>query len=171
MGGAQHRRTDVGTPWAATRALALLVCACAAPPAPAPEPPARPASAPSPTDACPSDLSGLWRHGEDDSFRYLARDDGGVLTLQVTHTTDAGAQQSELVLVRAPGSFLGAVGLARMLPDGGCAALFPAEIVSCADGGLVVSTVERLRVDGAWRPVEPGVYHLHRLVRVTADAG
>ncbi len=152
--------------------LLLWACGCAAPPAPPPEPPARPAPPPSPLAGCPADLSGVWRHSEDDSFRYLARDDGGVLLLEVHHVAaDGGTEASQLVLVRSPGSFVGAVGVARFNGDAGCAALFPAEVVSCADAGLVVYTVQRLRVDGACRPVEPGVHRLHRLVRVPPDAG
>ncbi|MGO8969720.1 MAG: hypothetical protein ACLQDQ_09120 [Myxococcaceae bacterium] len=117
-------------------------------------------------------MSGLWRHSDDDSFRYLARDDGGVLTLEVRHLMgDGGAEVSQLVLVRSMAGFVGAVGVARLSGDAGCAALFPAEVVSCADAGLVVSTVERLRVDGACRTVEPGVQRLHRLLRVTPDGG
>ncbi len=118
------------------------------------------------------DLSGVWRHSEDDRFRYLARDDGGVVILEVQHAwADGGTETSQLVLVRSPGSFVGAVGVGRLQGDAGCVALFAAEVVSCADAGLVVSTVERMRVDGACRPVEPGVHRLHRLVRVPADAG
>jgi len=127
---------------------------------------------PSPLAGCPQDLSGRWRHSEDTSFRYLARDDGGVLLLDVQHMrADGGLEASQLVLVRSPGSFVGAVGVARLQGDAGCAALFPAEVVSCADGGLVVSTVERLRVDGACRPVNTAAHRLHRLVRVPPDAG
>ncbi len=157
-------------------ALALLLLSgCAGPPAPTrpPEVALRAPVPPSPLDACQGDLSGVWRHSEDDGFRYLARDDGGVLTLLAQRTTrDGGAQSSEVVLVRTPGNFVGAVGVARPLGDAGCAALFPAEVVSCEDGGLVVATVDRLRVDARCRPLEPGaVPRLHRLVRVTADAG
>ncbi len=132
----------------------------------------RPPAPVSPLEECQRDLSGLWRHSEDDRFRYLARDDGGVLILDVqVAREDGGSDVSQLVLVRSSGSFVGAVGLARRFADAGCAALFAAEVVSCADAGLVLSSVERLRVDGACRPLEPGVLRLHRLVRVTADAG
>ena len=143
------------------------------PPVPPAEaaPPAQPR--PSPLAGCDADFSGLWRHSEDDGFRYLASDDGGVLTLESFRTgLDGGARSSEVVLVRAPGSFVGAVGVAHLQADAGCAALFPVEVVSCADAGLVVATVDRLRVDAQCRPLEaPTVRRLHRLVRVAADAG
>jgi hypothetical protein len=85
---------------------------------------------------------------------------------------DGGLNSSEVVLVRSPGSFVGAVGMARSQGDGGCAALFPAEVVSCADAGLVVATVDKLRVDSQCRPVgEPAERRLHRLVRVAPDGG
>jgi len=152
--------------------LLLLACGCAAPPPPPPDAEARPAPPPSPLAGCAEDLSGAWRHRDDDSFRYLARDDGGVLLLEVQHATaDGGVEASQLVLVRSPGSFVGAVGVGRVKGDAGCAAFFPVEVVSCADAGLVVSTAERLRVDGACRPVENAVHRLHRLVRLTPDAG
>jgi hypothetical protein len=115
----------------------------------------------------------LWRHTEDDGFRYLARDDGGVLLLEAVRTaTDGGSSSSQVVLVRSPGNFVGAVGLAHVQGDAGCAVLFPAEVVSCADGGLVVATVDRLRVDGQCRTLEqPTARRLHRLVRVAPDGG
>ncbi len=125
-------------------------------------------------DACRQDFSGLWRHSEDDGFLYLAEDDGGVLLLKTLRRAKDGGppSSSEVVLVRSPGSFVGAVGVARPLGDGGCAALFPAEVVSCADAGLVVATVDKLRVDSQCRPVgEPAEPRLHRLVRVAPDGG
>jgi hypothetical protein len=85
---------------------------------------------------------------------------------------DGGAASvASLFLQRTAGGFVGAVGTARPSADGGCVALFPAEVVSCADGGLVVATVERLRVDAACRPVTPGARRLHQLVRVGSDGG
>jgi hypothetical protein len=156
--------------------LASLVasgCAVRPPPAPPAETPPRVEAASSPLDGCGADLSGLWRHSEDDGFRYLGRDDGGVLVLEALRTErDAGTQSSEVVLVRSPGRFLGAVGLAHLGADAGCAALFPVEVVSCADAGLVLATVDRLRVDAQCKPLEqPAVRRLHRLVRVAPDAG
>jgi hypothetical protein len=156
-------------------ALVLLVFGCAAPPPPAPAPAVEVRSPePSPLDACRGDFSGLWRHSEDDGFRYLARDDGGVLILDAQRRLgDGGVQSSQVVLVRSVGNFVGAVGVARLRGDAGCAALFPAEVVACADGGLVVATIDRLRVDASCRALEqqPGGRRLHRLVRVTPDAG
>jgi hypothetical protein len=124
-------------------------------------------------DACATNLSGLWRHSDDDSFRYLARDDGGVLILESVRTgRDGGSHSSEVVLVRTPGHFVGAVGVARVRADAGCAALFPVEVVSCADAGLWVSTVDRERVDAECRLLgQPASRHVHHLVRVAPDAG
>ncbi len=157
------------------RVALLLVCGCAVQPAAPPPVDVVPHSEPppSPLEACRQDFSGLWRHSQDDGFLYLAEDDGGVLVLKsLRRTKDGGMQSSEVVLVRAPGSFVGAVGLARPQGDAGCAALFPAEVVSCADGGLVVATVDKLRVDGECRPVgAPAERRLHRLVRVAPDGG
>ncbi len=159
-------------------AFLLLLAACAAPPAPpaplapATAPPTLPAPAPSPLEGCPKDFTGLWRHSQDDGYRYLARDDGGVVVLDVRHAVaDGGFETAQLVLVRSPSSFLGAVAVAHMHADAGCVAFFPVEVVQCADGGVVLSTVERLRVDADCRAVAPGVYHQHRLVRVTQDGG
>jgi hypothetical protein len=96
-----------------------------------------------------------------------------VLVLKAVRTMpDGGSQVSQVVLVRSPGNFVGVVGVGRVQGDAGCAALFPAEVVSCADAGLVVATVDRLRVDGQCRPVgEPAARRLHHLVRVAPDAG
>jgi hypothetical protein len=152
--------------------LLPLALACAAPP-PAPEPLPPQAPAPDPLGACRGDLSGLWRPAADDGFRYQATDDGGVLVLEARRDPgDGGVTNSAtLVLQRSLGGFVGAVGAPRLSADGGCVALFPAEVVSCADEGLVVATVDRMRVDGACRPVAPGERTLHRLVRVVSDAG
>lgn len=127
----------------------------------------------SPLAGCDADFTGLWSHSEDDGFRYLARDDGGVLTLESVWTgRDGGSRSSQVVLVRSPGTFVGAVGVAQLQADAGCAALFPVEVVSCADAGLVLATVDRLRVDERCKPLElPTVRRLHRLVRLTPDAG
>jgi hypothetical protein len=160
------------------RRLALvlvLATGCALPP-PSVTPPTaevRAPPVPGPLDGCQANLSGLWRHSLDDGFRYRAHDDGGVLVLLAERTArDGGVQSSEVVLVRSSGNFVGAVGAARLRGDAGCAALFPAEVVSCADAGLVVATVDRLRVDGNCRPLEPvAPPRLHRLVRVSPDAG
>jgi hypothetical protein len=159
-----------------TLLLALLLASgCAGQPAPSPlgETALHPEPPPGPLDACRQDFSGLWRHSEDDGFLYLAQDDGGVLTLKALRTgKDGGSQASNVVLVRSPGNFVGVVGLANLQSDAGCAALFPAEVVSCADAGLVVATVDKLRVDGQCRPVgAPAERRLHRLLRVVSDAG
>jgi len=172
--GIGRRRAGAG------RLLPLtLLLGCAAP-APASEGPGvlspaplpRPDSGPAAEDECAADLSGLWRHAEDDGFRYRARDDGGTLVVVILRT-DAGAVPSaSLVLQRSTGGFVGAVALARPGTDGGCVALFPAEVVSCADAGLVVATVPRLRVDGACRPLDETTARVrHLLVRVAPDAG
>src|SRR5277367_3315652 len=68
-----------------TLLLALLLasgCAGRPPPSPAGEAALHLEPPPGPLDACRQDLSGLWRHSEDDGFLYLAQDDGGVLTLK-----------------------------------------------------------------------------------------
>ena len=153
--------------------LVALGCAVRPPAPPFTEGTSQPKAPAGPLDACRQDFSGLWRHSEDDGFMYIARDDGGVLLLQAVRTSkDGGSQTSEVVLVRSAGSFVGAVGVARLHGDGGCAALFPAEVVSCADAGLLLATVDRLRVDAQCRPVgDPPEQRLHRLVRVAPDAG
>jgi hypothetical protein len=152
--------------------LLALALACAAP-APTPAPIVLTPPAPTPHDACRDDLSGLWRQAGEDGFRYQATDDGGVLLLEARRDPgDGGAVSSaSLFLQRSLGGFVGAVGAPRLSADGGCVALFPAEVVSCADGGLVLATVDRMRVDAACRPVAPGARTLHRLERVVSDAG
>jgi hypothetical protein len=155
--------------------LLLSAVGCATPPPAAAREVAPATAKPSPDagDACQGDFSGLWRHSEDDGFRYLAHDDGGTLLLDVRRAAeDGGVVSSEVVLVRSGESFVGAVGLARAEVDGGCVVLFPVQVVSCADGGLVVATVDRLRVDETCRAVEPTpARRLHRLVRVPGDGG
>ena len=61
-------------------------------PQPPPEPPAPPRPAVVVPPGCLDSLSGSWIHATDQAFRYEAEDDGGTLTLLVTHllVLDAG---------------------------------------------------------------------------------
>jgi len=165
------RRRLPGAPRGALPLLVALAAASGAASGPPAERPASPQRRGLP-DGCSADLSGLWRHAEDDRYLYRAQDDGGTLTVAILRADAGPAPAAALVLQRSSGGFVGAVAVARPSADGGCVAFFPAEVVSCADGGLDVSTVPRLRLDPACRPSEavpPPV--VHRLVRLPGDGG
>lgn len=71
----------------------LLISACVTTtPQPPPEPPAPPRPPVMVPQGCLDSLSGNWVHATDPSYRYQGEDDGGTLTLVVTHvlTVDAG---------------------------------------------------------------------------------
>ncbi|MFZ5443027.1 MAG: hypothetical protein ACOZQL_23675 [Myxococcota bacterium] len=69
----------------------VLVSCVRTSPQPPPEPPPVIPTVRVP-EGCLEDLSGAWRHADDPAFTYLAADDGGSLSLQLTHRAapDAG---------------------------------------------------------------------------------
>jgi hypothetical protein len=61
-----------------------------------------------------------------------------------------------------------------MTPSGpGCEASLPVELTGCPDGGLLLKSVERIRVDGQCTPVDasPPETRSYLLVREMPDAG
>jgi hypothetical protein len=83
---------------------------------------------------------------------------------------DAGAPppRVELVLTRSPAGFSGQARLTVRHPEGReCTAAFPAEVVACGDGGLVISAAVDVSLDPGCQPVAPGpaawaTHHLRR---------
>ena len=155
--------------------LALLGGACAAPP---PPPPETPIGKPLP-EGCQDDFAGRWVLASDRSWTYRATDDGGTVVLDVERRwADGGtpdrASSARVVLRRTPGGVVGETRAPRMGPAGpGCEASLPVELIGCPDGGLLLKTVERLRVDGQCTPVDasPPESRTHLLVRAGPDAG
>lgn len=151
--------------------LLLLLAACVRT---TPQPPAEPPPPPRPAFAVPpgclAPLSGSWVHSTDPGYRYEAVDDGGTLTLVVTHVAivdagfsphrfrvvdagtdagpepqpDAGAEVRSPVRVelqRTANGFLGATLAPLTHPSGRvCEGRFPTAVISCADGGLLLET-------------------------------
>jgi hypothetical protein len=154
--------------------LALLA-ACAAPP---PPPPATPVSRPLP-EGCQDDFSGRWVLASDPSWSYRASDDGGTVVLDVERRwADGGtsdrASSARVMLRRTPNGLVGETRAPRMGPSGpGCEASLPVELTGCPDGGLLLRTVERLRVDGQCAPVDasPPETRSYLLVRPSSDGG
>ena len=115
----------------------------------------------------------------DPSWSYRATDDGGTVVLDVErHWADGGtparASSARVVLRRTPAGLVGETRAPRMGPSGpGCEASLPVELTGCPDGGLVLRTVERMRVDGQCAPVDasPPETRTYRLVRAARDAG
>ena len=70
----------------------LLVACIRTTPQPPPEPPPPPRPLVMVPPGCLESLAGTWSHATDQAFRYEAQDDGGTLTLLVTHlqVLDAG---------------------------------------------------------------------------------
>ena len=158
-------------PWGT---LALLV-ACAAPP---PPPPATPVARSLP-EGCRDEFAGRWVLASDPSWSYRASDDGGTVTLDVErHWADGGTPErpssARVVLRRTPTGLTGETRAPRMGPSGpGCEASLPVELMGCPDGGLLLRTVERVRVDGQCTPVDaaPPETRTYLLVRSDRDAG
>jgi hypothetical protein len=165
-----------GTPGRLLRwgCLAFLA-ACAAPP---PPPPATSVERPLP-EGCQGDFAGRWVLASDPSWSYRASDDGGTVVLEVERRWGDGgtpqrASSARVVLRRTPTGLVGETRAPRMGPSGpGCEASLPVELTGCPDGGLLLKTVERVRVDGQCIPVDaaPPESRTHLLVRAGSDAG
>jgi hypothetical protein len=115
----------------------------------------------------------------DPSWSYRATDDGGTVVLDVERRwadggTPARASSARVVLRRTPAGLVGETRAPRMGPTGpGCEASLPVELTGCPDGGIVLRTVERMRVDEQCTPVDaapPGT-RTYLLVRTAPDAG
>ena len=154
--------------------LAFLV-ACAAPP---PPPPATSVERRIP-EGCQGDFAGRWVLASDPSWSYRATDDGGTVVLDVERRwADGGtperASSARVVLRRTPTGLAGETRAPRMGPSGpGCEASLPVELTGCPDGGLLLKTIERVRVDGQCTPVDaaPPEARTYLLVRSLPDAG
>ena len=143
--------------------------------------------------------SGAWHHATDSRFQYEAVDDGGSLALSVfftppvdagrpvrrfsrdgglawlvpapdagidggEFTSDAGpAPIAQLVLRRTPTGFVGVASA----DAGPCA--FPARIIACEPGALVLETIARQPRDCA--VVSDAGWQLQRLLKTGFDAG
>jgi hypothetical protein len=155
-------------------ALALLF-ACAAPPAP----PAETAAGRWLPEGCPGEFAGRWVLASDPSWSYRASDDGGTVVLDVERRwADGGTPErtssARVVLRRTPGGLTGETRAPRMGTTGpGCQASLPVELTGCPDGGLLLRTVERMRVDEQCAAVDPSPpeTRTYLLVRSAVDAG
>ena len=88
--------------------------------------------------------------------------------------TPERASSARVVLRRSPNGLTGETRVPRMGPAGpGCEASLPVEVTGCPDGGLLLRTVERIRVDGRCAAVDasPPETRTYLLVRETPDAG
>ncbi len=164
-----------GSAWRGWSALAMI-SACAAPP---PPPPAAPPEARALPEGCADDFAGQWVLASDPSWAYRATDDGGTVVLDVErHWADGGTpgrtSSARVVLRRTPAGLAGEARAPRMGPSGpGCEASLPVTLVGCPDGGLLMKTVDRMRVDGRCAAVDaaPPETRTYLLLRSATDAG
>lgn len=165
--------------------LLLLISACVTTtPQPPPEPPAPPRPPVMVPQGCLDSLGGPWVHATDPSYRYEGEDDGGTLTLVVTHVLtvdagfsprrfrvsdagvdagpelDAGAPVPSAVrieLQRTGHGFVGATLAPLTHPTGRvCEGRFPTTVLSCADGGLLLESQSATALgDACQAPARP----------------
>jgi hypothetical protein len=159
---------------------ALLMVSCPRPAAlvrPTPAPLDVPLTPPPPLlpPGCEKPLAGLYRHVDDDTFRYALTDDGQTVTLQAFR--QFGATRLDLgpaglaVLHRTATGFHGESRFA--LTDGGCEVAFPYQITACTPEGLTFRTRSAQRVAVGCAP-EPGEHLLLEpqvLLRLAAPDG
>ena len=151
----------------------LLACAAPAPP------PVEPLAARALPEGCGDDFSGRWVLAGNPSWSYRSTDDGGTVVLDVERRwADAGtpgrASSARVVLRRTPTGLTGETRAPRMGASGpGCEASLPVELTGCPDGGLLLRTVERMRVDGQCAAVDasPPETRTYLLVRAAGDVG
>jgi len=155
--------------------LLAALLACATPPPP-PVAPAAPRALP---EGCGDDFSGRWVLASDPTWSYRATDDGGTVLLDVERRwADGGtpdrASSARVVLRRTATGLSGETRAPRMGASGpGCEASLPVELSGCPDGGLLLRTVERMRVDGRCAAVDasPPETRSYLLVRAPPDGG
>ena len=153
----------------------VLLAACAAPPSPPPETPVSRAL----PEGCRNEFAGRWVLASDPSWSYRATDDGGTVMLDVERRwadggTPGRASSARVILYRTPTGLAGETRAPRMGPTGpGCEATLPVELTGCPDGGIVLKTVERVRVDGQCAPVDasPPETRTYLLLREAPDGG
>lgn len=172
--------------------LLLLVACVRTRPQPAPElPPPPPLMVVPP--GCLDSMAGSWVHASDPHYRYEGADDGGTLTLLVSHvvvpdagfsprrfrdagTPDAGTEAPLAVRVelqRTGNGFMGATIAPLTHPTGRiCEAQFPTTVLSCADGGLLLETQSATALgDACQAPARPLGLLTRKHLLVRPDAG
>lgn len=163
--------------------LTLLACVRTTPqPLPEAPPPAKPIDVP---PGCLASMAGAWVHSSDPTYRYQADDDGGTVTMIVSHvpvvdagfsprrfrpvdggvdagaapTPDAGPEPSSVrvELQRTDRGFLGNTLAPLIHPTGRtCEGRFPTTVLSCADGGLLLETQSATALgDACQAPARP----------------
>jgi hypothetical protein len=107
---------------------------------------------------CEADQSGVYRHAEDPSFHYLGRDDGGSLVLQLERPQEDGGPPAAralapiVALQRTPHGFSGATQTQAFVGTRPCEVAFPAQVIACSDGGLVLRAAARASLDESCKP-------------------
>ena len=179
----------------------LLISACVrTTPQPAPEPPALPRPVVVVPAGCLDSFGGSWVHATDPAYRYEGEDDGGTLTLVVTHmlgvdagfsprrfrVSDAGIDAGveldagipapsavRIELQRTPNGFVGATLAPLTHPTGRvCEGRFPTSVLSCADGGLLLESQSATALgDACQAPARPLGVLTQRHLLLRTDAG
>ena len=149
----------------------LVATGCAVHPTPVAPPPSATAGLHLP-NGCDQDLSGSYALADDATYRYLALEDGGVLTLTASlASSDGGLPKAVLTFRRSDQGFSGESVGQVILPKSGeeCEAHFPAEVRGCADGGLLIASPDSTPLgEGCQTPPSPhpSPWVEHRLIRL-----
>lgn len=108
---------------------------------------------------CERSQAGEYHHVGNPAFRYLAEDDGRILSLHLLHTLPDGgvggvpdAGTVMIVLARTPEGFVGSTHATGFSAGTPCPVKFPTEVTACAPDALKLRSVWKTSVDEACRP-------------------
>jgi hypothetical protein len=132
---------------------------------------------------CEAPLGGTYRLQENESFRYLADDDGGTLVLHLRRAQEDGGTSpvgdpgnTRVVLTRTEGGFVGdTLSTQQNSQHALCQVSLPTLVRACDAQGLTLRTMDRTEIDEQCRTPSGGAlgtWMTERLLRTSAlDAG
>ncbi|WP_224366781.1 hypothetical protein [Hyalangium versicolor] len=108
---------------------------------------------------CEQSQAGEYHHVGNPAFRYLAEDDGRILSLHLLHTlSDGGVGGTPdggnvmIVLARTPEGFVGSTHATGFSAGTPCPVKFPTEVTACTPAALKLRSVWKTSLDEACRP-------------------
>ncbi|WP_224244078.1 hypothetical protein [Hyalangium gracile] len=112
---------------------------------------------------CEQSQAGEYHHVGNPAFRYLAEDDGRILSLSLLHTRPDGGVGATpdggavtIVLGRTPEGFVGSTHATGFSAGTPCPVKFPTEVTACGRETLTLRSVWKTSINEACRPPPSG---------------